>query len=52
MDWFDVDTKGALMLYTVYSIPNMVLPIFGGVFLDKIGMRPGLLLFTSILTLG
>jgi len=30
----------------------MVLPIFGGLFLDKIGIRSGLLLFTSILTIG
>ena len=30
----------------------MVLPIFGGLFLDKIGIRSGLLLFTFILTLG
>lgn len=40
------------MLYSVYSYPNMVLPAFGGIFLDKIGIRPGLLLFTTILTLG
>jgi len=40
------------MLYTVYSMPNMILPIFGGLFLDKIGIRSGLLLFTSILTIG
>ena len=30
----------------------MVLPIFGGVFLDKIGVRMGLILFTTILTIG
>ena len=30
----------------------MVLPIMGGVFLDTIGMRAGLLLFTFVLTLG
>ena len=30
----------------------MFLPIFGGLFLDKIGIRSGLLLFTTILTLG
>jgi MFS family permease len=40
------------LLYTVYSLPNMVLPIFGGIFLDKIGIRSGLLLFTFILTIG
>jgi len=30
----------------------MVLPIVGGLFLDKIGIRSGLLLFTAILTIG
>lgn len=45
------DSKWSL-LYTVYSIPNMVLPIVGGVFLDKIGVRVGLILFTILLTLG
>jgi nitrate/nitrite transporter NarK len=33
-------------------MPNMILPIFGGVFLDRIGVRSGLILFTTILTLG
>ncbi len=27
------------LLYSVYSYPNMVLPILGGIFLDKIGIR-------------
>ena len=49
---FDIDSTTWSLLYTVYSIPNMVLPIFGGVFLDTIGMRIGLLVFTLILTLG
>lgn len=39
-------------MYTVYSLPNMVLPLFGGVFLDKVGIRAGLILFTVILTFG
>lgn len=40
------------MLYTVYSLPNMVLPVLGGLFLDKIGIRSGLLMFCLILTCG
>lgn len=40
------------LLYTVYSAPNVVLPLFGGIFLDKIGIRPGLLLFTLLVTAG
>jgi len=39
-------------LFEVYSLPNMILPLFGGLFLDKVGMRPGLLLFTIVLTIG
>ncbi len=27
------------LLYTVYSIPNIVLPFFGGIFIDRIGVR-------------
>lgn len=40
------------LLYTVYSIPNMILPILGGILLDSIGIRTGLILFCAILTLG
>jgi nitrate/nitrite transporter NarK len=40
------------LLYSVYSYPNTVLPIFGGIFLDMIGLRLGILLFTAVLTLG
>lgn len=49
---FDLDSTHFSMLYTVYSMPNMVLPILGGVFLDRIGMRSGLILFTTVLTIG
>jgi len=40
------------LLYSVYSYPNTVLPIFGGIFLDAIGLRLGIMIFTAILTLG
>jgi len=49
---FHIDSTQYSLLYTVYSMPNMVLPIFGGLFLDRIGIRAGLLLFTCILTVG
>ena len=49
---FKIDSTHYSLLYTVYSLPNMVLPIFGGLFLDKIGIRSGLILFTVILTIG
>ncbi|CDW72975.1 major facilitator superfamily protein [Stylonychia lemnae] len=28
------------LLYTVYSYPNMILPVFGGVLIDILGVRP------------
>ena len=49
---FDIDSYHYSLLYTVYSIPNMVLPILGGILLDTIGIRIGLVLFCAILTLG
>ena len=39
-------------LYSIYSLPNMVLPLLGGIFIDRIGVRLGLILFTIILTIG
>ena len=26
-------------LYSIYSFPNMVLPLFGGIFIDRVGVR-------------
>jgi MFS family permease len=40
------------LLYTVYSIPNMVLPFFGGFFVDKLGAPRCLLIFCTCLCLG
>ncbi|CAH0475668.1 unnamed protein product [Peronospora belbahrii] len=39
------------LLYTLYSIPNIVLPFFGGVLVDRFGARVMLFVFsTAILT--
>ena len=40
------------MLYTVYSLPNIVLPFFGGLLIDKIGARLAILIFSTIILLG
>jgi MFS family permease len=47
-----LDAAQFSLFYTVYSMPNMVLPIFGGIFLDKVGLRIGIILFSCILCLG
>ncbi|EGR31799.1 major facilitator superfamily protein, putative [Ichthyophthirius multifiliis] len=40
------------ILYSVYSLPNIVLPLFGGYLLDYLGIRKGIFIFTLILLLG
>ena len=52
MDLFGINTFEYTILYAVYSLPNIVLPLFGGFFVDKIGIRIGLLLFSSLVAAG
>lgn len=40
------------MLYTVYSLPNLILPLIGGVLLDMLGIRNGLVIFCVLITIG
>jgi len=40
------------LLYSLYSFPNVILPFFGGVLVDRVGARTALLLFGSFITLG
>jgi hypothetical protein len=36
---YNLTQKQVNMMYTVYSVPNTVLPLLGGIFLDIIGIR-------------
>jgi len=49
---YNLTQKQVNLMYSVYSFPNMILPLFGGILLDKIGIRAGLFIFTTIMTLG
>jgi MFS family permease len=40
------------LLYTLYSVPNVILPFFGGFFVDKAGVRICLLVFMVTLSVG
>mgnify|MGYP003385769914 FL=1 len=40
------------LLYTLYAAPNVILPFFGGFFVDKLGVRITLLIFCGLVTLG
>ena len=51
-DQLKLDSTHFSLLYTVYSLPNMILPLLGGILLDSIGVRMGLIFFCAVLTLG
>ena len=36
----------------MYAIPNCIMPMLGGILLDKIGARAGLMIFTIFLCVG
>lgn len=40
------------LLYTLYAIPNIILPFFGGYFVDKLGVRMCLMIFAGLVALG
>eukprot|EP00937_MAST-01D_sp_MAST-1D-sp2_P005672 g5672.t1 len=40
------------LLYSLYSFPNVVLPFFGGLLVDRFSARAALLLFGGLITLG
>jgi MFS family permease len=40
------------MLYTVFSLPNIVLPLIGGIFLDRIGLQNCLVICMILTTVG
>lgn len=39
-------------LYSVYSYPNVILPLLGGVLIDKIGLNFSIILFSTLLVIG
>jgi len=40
------------MLYSVYSFPNIILPFFGGIIIDKLGARIAIASFAAIIIIG
>ncbi|KAJ3256392.1 hypothetical protein HK103_005521 [Boothiomyces macroporosus] len=40
------------LLYSVYSLPNIILPLIGGVLIDKIGSNAMIVLFSSLVCVG
>ena len=40
------------MMFTLYSLPNIVLALLTGVLIDKIGIRKSTVLFTAMIMVG
>ena len=49
---FGISQTEYSMLYSSYSLPNMIVPLFGGLILIKIGKGWGLTIFSAIITIG
>eukprot|EP01113_Clastostelium_recurvatum_P033162 TRINITY_DN4353_c0_g1_i1.p1 TRINITY_DN4353_c0_g1~~TRINITY_DN4353_c0_g1_i1.p1 ORF type:complete len:485 (-),score=72.07 TRINITY_DN4353_c0_g1_i1:61-1515(-) len=52
MDDFGITEEQFALLYTIYSLPNIVLPFFGGYMLDRIGIPIGTLISCTLVALG
>lgn len=51
-DNFKVSEVQYNLLYSVYSLPNIIMPFFGGYLLDYFGIRVGIILYNSLLIFG
>ena len=52
MDRLNMNSLEYNLLYSVYSFPNFILPLFGGYLIDFIGIRIGTTLFSSLVLAG
>ena len=50
--YFNIKPVQYNLLYSVYSLPNIVLPLFGGILLDFIGIRAGIVGYCIPLMIG
>jgi nitrate/nitrite transporter NarK len=49
---FDVSQTQWSMLLVCFYLPNVVLPLIAGIFIDKVGIRCGYMIFSVVLTFG
>lgn len=49
---FGISQTQYSLLYSSYSLPNMIIPVCGGMIIGKIGRAWGLIMFSVIITLG
>ena len=48
----NLSTSQFNLLYSIYSFPNIVIPLLGGYIIDKCGLRFILIITTSFICLG
>jgi nitrate/nitrite transporter NarK len=48
----NLDDSGFDWFYSVYSLPNIILPLFGGLIIDRLSLRLSLVLFSALPVLG
>eukprot|EP00475_Leptophrys_vorax_P015521 TRINITY_DN2184_c0_g1_i1.p1 TRINITY_DN2184_c0_g1~~TRINITY_DN2184_c0_g1_i1.p1 ORF type:complete len:516 (+),score=117.03 TRINITY_DN2184_c0_g1_i1:176-1549(+) len=51
-DALGIDHMQYNWLYSVYSLPNMILPLFGGILVDKLSVNICIVLFLSFIVIG
>ena len=49
---YNFSTQDTQALYTVYSLPNTILPFFGGILVSKIGDKISVLIFSMAIYIG
>lgn len=52
MDHYHINSFNFNLMSSVYSYPNIVLPFFGGFFIDKLGTKVTILTFVSLIAAG
>ena len=52
MDRLNMNSLEYNLLYSVYSFPNFILPLFGGYLIDFMGIRIGITLFSLLILAG
>ena len=52
MNHFDMNNTKFSFMYSVYSLPNMICPLFGGLFIDRFGNSKSLIAVTFMAALG
>ena len=52
MLYFNIDTTVYSLLYSVYSLPNIIAPFLSGILILTIGKETALIIFSTFIVLG